>query len=310
MTNASPTYTVLLYHGVRGDDLALEGRNSSGKHISAARFECQMAYLAKHHDVVRISDIAAAYRGEATLPDGAVAVTFDDGFLNNRTEAWPILESLGIPATFYLTTGFIGTGRMIWSDVLEANLLGARVTSLSLDWPGDGTRTWSVSDSAERIAAFTEIKALCKAAPNEVKDDVIARVAAICDADVAPDHPLYAFMSWDDIREMNTSPLVDFGAHTVDHVSLAKVSADEMARQIDISVAAVREHLGACSLFSYPEGQKDDYNAEVVAHLRAASFDHAPSAIDGDNRLDAVGPFDIRRKMVGFEGRPFPFANI
>lgn len=310
MNTAERSYTVLLYHGVHGSDLTLEGRNSSGKHISAARFERQMAYLAEHQAVVSMAEIAAAYRGDGELPDGAVAITFDDGFLNNYTEAWPILEALGLPATFYLATGFIGTGRMIWSDVLEANILGASGATLTLDLPEWAVRRWAIEGLDGKIAAFNEIKTICKALPNQEKDTVIDQVVAGCKAEVACDHPLYAFMSWREAKEMDTSPLVDFGAHTVDHVSLAKVSPEVLSWQIDESVATLREHLGSCEFFSYPEGQEDDYDDVVVAYLQSCGFDHAPTAIDGVNYLRTVRPFDIRRKMVGFEGRPFPFADI
>ena len=80
-------------------------------------------------------------------------------------------------------------------------------------------------------------------------------------------------MNWDQVREMDASPLIDFGAHTVDHVSLAKVDGGKMRQQIDESVEALTRELGhPCEYFSYPEGQTDDYDANVIAYLRAVGF--------------------------------------
>ena len=65
------------------------------------------------------------------LPSYSVVVTFDDGFENNYTAAFPVLQHYGIPATFYLSTGFIGTQRTFWVDKIEYLLyhIGDTVTS-------------------------------------------------------------------------------------------------------------------------------------------------------------------------------------
>ena len=115
-------------------------------------------------------------------------------------------------------------------------------------------------------------------------------------------------MNWDDARTMAKSALIEFGAHTVDHVALSRVPNEVMRSQIDLWVEAVNNKLGiATPFFSYPEGQESDYNDDVIGYLREKRFDHAPSAIDGVNDAATTDPFHIRRTMVGFEGRPFPF---
>jgi peptidoglycan/xylan/chitin deacetylase (PgdA/CDA1 family) len=254
-----------------------------------------------------MTEIARALRRETDIPDGAVAVTLDDGYLNNHGEAWPILENYGVPATIYLATGYIGTGRMMWSDRLEAAILGADRPRIDIQ-VGNKRLLHDLSSEANRIAAFLGIKALCKASPNDLKDEIIDAVIEYLDSSLEEDHPLYAFMAWDQVREMDASPLIDFGAHTVDHVSLAKVPNDEMRDQIDRSVAALERELGhRCLFFSYPEGQGDDFDECVIGHLLRNGFDHAPSAIDGVNKLPGTDPFHLLRTMVGFEGRQYPF---
>jgi len=302
-------YSVLLYHGVHGDDVVLGHRNSSGKHISRSRFERQMAHIASRFPVVSMRQVADAIAGNGDIHENAVAITFDDGFLNNYTEAWPILEKYRIPATIYLATGYIGTGRMVWSDRLEAMILGAARPRIAIDVFGS-LRHYDLRTEGQKVAAFSTIKDLCKTLPDSVKNDVLGQVANHL-GEPNPDHPLYAFLNWDQVRRMDRSPLVDFGAHTVDHVSLAKVPQDIMKRQIDDSIACLERELGhKCGFFSYPEGQAGDYDADVVRYLRSRGFDHCPSAIDGTNSIGSVGPFDIRRIMVGFQGRPYPFADL
>lgn len=302
---AAPTFHILLYHGVHGDGVDVGLRNRSGKHVSASRFDAEMEAVAADRPLVSMLDIAAALRGERSLPDGAVAVTFDDGFANNYDQARPILERHRVPATVYVSTGFIGTGRRMWSDRLEASFLAASAPRLDLEVDGERF-DYELGDDDRRLAAFLAVKARAKRLPNATKDRLVDAVTESLGPAATP-HPLYDFLDWDRLREMDESPLIDIGAHTVDHVSLSRVSPDEMASQIDGSVDAVAAELGhPCPLFAYPEGQAHDYDDAVVAHLRARGIDHAPSAVAGSNVLGAVDPYHLRRDMVGFEGAPFP----
>ncbi|MCW0234931.1 MAG: polysaccharide deacetylase family protein [Ferrovibrio sp.] len=303
-------YDVLLYHGVYDTGLQTRPRNRSGKHIPSDRFQAEMRHLAANRAVVSMADIADAYAGRKTLPAGAVAVTFDDGFLNNYQSAWPILEEFGVPATIYIATGYIGTGRMIWSDQLETSILDTDQSHLDIAVAGQSFY-YPLDSSAGRVAAFLDIKTRCKALPNEDKDRVVRAVTDTLGHGSSGDHPLYAFMNWDQVREMNRSPLISFGAHTIDHISLAKVPLPEMHRQIDESVSHLARMIDEPSpFFSYPEGQAGDYNDSVIAYLKQRGFDHCPTAIEGSNTIEDVGPFHIRRIMVGFEGRPYPFASV
>ncbi len=165
-----------------------------------------------------------------------------------------------------------------------------------------------MSSDQERITAFGEIKALCKAMTDVIKEKTITDVEA--ETDFIPEfgNPLYAFMNWHQVRKMNASPLINFGGHTIDHVSLGKVPKDEMCRQIDVSLDTISTELNSqCRHFSYPEGQAGDYNADVIEHLRSRKITLSPSAIDGQNSFPGTDPFHIRRIMVGFENCSFPF---
>lgn len=303
-------YTILLYHGVHGDDEKLGLRNSSGKHIAASRFSKQMQHLAATRPMVSMRAIAAAYRGEGDIPEGAVAVTFDDGYRNNFIHALPVLERYNVPATVYIATGFIGSRRMGWTDQLESALLRTREQRLETELDGS-MRSWPLDSDDARIACLGAVKALCKAMPYSEKDALVYRIIDTLGVDPIEAHPIYDFMDWNEVRAMDSSPLIDIGAHTVDHVSLAKVPDDEMHRQVDGSVAALEAELRRpCAFFSYPEGQEDDYNAEVIYHLRRRGFDHCPTAIHGENAFPETGAFHLRRIMVGFQNCPYPFALL
>ena len=300
-------YTILLYHGVLPDDFKSGLCNSSGKHIKHQQFHDQMKWLSENCPIISMSELRQAYLGNTKIPEDAVAVNFDDGFLNNYQVAWPVLEEFQVQATIYLATGFIGTGQMIWSDRLETALINTVEPIITADLNGV-RKQWRLDSPSDRLAAFTSLKSACKAISNEEKDKLILSVEE--QARLKPDHngTLYGFMNWDHIRQMDASPLIEFGGHTVDHVSLGLVSIDEMQRQIDRSLNTISEELGReCRQFSYPEGQAQDFNQDVINHLKRRNIIISPSAIHGHNYFPDTDPFYIRRIMVGFENQPFPF---
>jgi peptidoglycan/xylan/chitin deacetylase (PgdA/CDA1 family) len=103
--------TVLTYHQVNdpADD------NST---VSVAAFREQMEWLKAHYRVVSLTDAVRLLNTHRTA-DRLVAVTFDDGYLDNATIAAPILKSLGLPASFFVATDMIGGTRPFPHDVVQ-----------------------------------------------------------------------------------------------------------------------------------------------------------------------------------------------
>jgi peptidoglycan/xylan/chitin deacetylase (PgdA/CDA1 family) len=100
---AGPGLRVLTYHRV--NDVHPRDRLS----LTTRAFALQMEALAQSgRPVVSLDQALDALRGAAALPPGAVVLTFDDGFADNRTEALPVLARFGFPATFFVVTGLMG----------------------------------------------------------------------------------------------------------------------------------------------------------------------------------------------------------
>ena len=103
-----PGLRVLTYHRV--NDVHPHDRLS----VSTRAFAAQMEALGESgRPVVALADALAALRGDAALPAGVVALTFDDGYADNHAEALPVLERFGFPAVFFVVTGAMGTASTI-----------------------------------------------------------------------------------------------------------------------------------------------------------------------------------------------------
>lgn len=283
-------YTVLLYHGVHADNLSLDGLNSSGKHIPASRFRSEMEWLKANRPLVSMVDIDLAYRGAVNIPADAVAVTFDDGFHNVIEHAVPVLRELDIPWTWYLATGLIRNApedvakyfesphRVTWTDRLEAAIIhGPNYQGRSIE---------------NRIAVLNDAKSTLKAMKRYA--DVLQIVDTIC-GDFKLDHPLYRFVSWNDLR--GDIGLCSLGAHTVNHAPLGR--CDNWQWEIEFSLKTVSHFTGKqCRLFSYPEGLDGDFYGENIVYLKRFGITHCPTAIEGTNTVERTDPFRIRRSTA------------
>ncbi len=98
---------ILTYHRV--NDTHPDDRLS----VRADAFAAQMEYLTRNHRVVSLSQALSALRARGGSGEAAVAVTFDDGYLDNFECALPILERLGVSAGFFIVTAIVGTRQVI-----------------------------------------------------------------------------------------------------------------------------------------------------------------------------------------------------
>lgn len=286
-------FVILLYHGVsEAKHRGIE--NCSGKHVPAWEFARDMEHLAKNYTVLPLSTLLES-RQNLTLPPRAVAVTFDDGFENNYTVAFPVLQKYDIPATFYLSTGFIGARRIFWVDKIEYLLNESPLECLRLETLG---KTYSLRTLSDRVGALREIKHSLKTVPGRV-EETLAELEQACRVQTRYDYLDYRTLTWDQVREMRRSGLCDFGAHTVDHAILSHLSREEKIYQIEASKRQLEAELREpVSLFSYTEGLQHHYDAETVDLLQRAGFSSAPTAIYGVNTA-TTSEYHLHRNMVG-----------
>ena len=102
--------TILMYHRVN------DALTPSDLIISLRKFEEQMRYLKRFCHVVRLEDLWDTYSNKRELPrrrKPQVVITLDDGYRDNYLNAFPVLKKLGLPATIFLATGFIGKDKKI-----------------------------------------------------------------------------------------------------------------------------------------------------------------------------------------------------
>jgi peptidoglycan/xylan/chitin deacetylase (PgdA/CDA1 family) len=257
---------VLLYHRV-----ASLPRDVHRLAVTPEAFRSQLATLTHDWQVVPLGDLAPA-AASGHLRAGRVALTFDDGYLDNLDVVLPILEEFAAPATFFLTTAALGRPQRYWWDVLEAAVLDNPEIGdeLSLEIEGR-TRAFPVHDAAARRATHDTLYGMIKARGPASRDALVDQLAALVPA--GRFDPMARPLLLDEVRRAARHPLVDVGAHTVHHLSLSTASPDDLFRDVFESRSALERAIGVpVRHFAYPYG---DLSPAAVRTVEAAGFDAA-----------------------------------
>ena len=234
---------------------------------SAEDFDQQLCFLKKNFDVIGLRDLDRL----VDQPRGRfVMVTFDDGYRDNYSVAFPILKSRGVSATFFISTGFVDRPQVPWWDELAWMM---RTTSVELLPANEWLPTVIVLGQQDRVKAFGRFLAVYKSLDVRLTDPYLNFLADAlgtgrCPASLAND----LWMTWDMLREMKASGMT-FGGHTVTHPILANQTADQQDWEVGECQRRLVEELGGTiDAFSYPNGKPESFDEFTRAALRAYGF--------------------------------------
>jgi peptidoglycan/xylan/chitin deacetylase (PgdA/CDA1 family) len=254
--------------------VALVERDPHRLCVTPDRFAEQVVYLQRQVDVVPLSAVRDGGPGRR------VAVTFDDGYADNATVAKPVLESLDVPATLFITTGNIDTGREFWWDRLEALLLGTSGMSV-LDVEIEGERRHiDMSDEAARHREHDALHRRLRELPADRIEHALRCLASAVGAPL-PNRESHRPMSAQELKGLS-SGLLAIGAHTLTHPLLAARSVTDQRTEIVGSRQILEQAVGhTVSTFSYPFGGTDAFSDQTVKLVEDAGYALACTGIPG-----------------------------
>lgn len=249
-----------------------------------------------------------------------VALTFDDGYRDNLEHAWPVLQHFDVPFTIYVASSFAaGTGQLWWLALEKAI---RRNMEIEVDL-GEGPQVFhcvtpqAKQDTFAQFATFFE-----KRRDEETLNRVIDELAFGYGVDLTG-QCREACMGWDELAMLAAEPLVTIGAHTVNHVSLARVDTTTLATEIVEGARAIKQNLGVDPVhFAYPYGSPADAGAREFSILSGLGFRTGvttrPGVLFADHarhmtalpRISVNGRFQRRRYLdVLLSGAPTALIN-
>jgi peptidoglycan/xylan/chitin deacetylase (PgdA/CDA1 family) len=296
---------ILTYHGVTGQTHSLGLLNHAGLHINVGKFAEQMRFLKKNYNIIPLSILLDSIKNRQQLPRYSVVITFDDGYDNNYTHAFPVLLKHNLPATIFLATRYIGRDDLFWADRLEWLFRSERCLS-KIRLKHKNNKPENISP---RILLETYINK-CKKISENQKKSFIEELEKTCTPVNLPQDPDYRCLNWGQVKEMYESGLVEVGSHTHNHVIMTRVSEEQALKELEASKKALKDGVGISPRsFSYPNGQHSDFDENTHQIVERQGFECALLSIEGLNRAPASS-FGLKRlgihastALVAFEAR-------
>jgi peptidoglycan/xylan/chitin deacetylase (PgdA/CDA1 family) len=257
---------VLMYHRV-----APLSRDVHQIAITPEAFRSQLETLTRKRHVVPLGDLVTAAR-DGSPPHGCVALTFDDGYLDNLEIVLPILEEFSAPATFFLTSAGLPRPHRYWWDVLEAAVLDNPRLGDTVALVVDGeVRAFPAHDHAARRATHDALYPLLKDRGAAAREALVEQIAALVSGDRFD--PMARPLLTEEARGLAHHPLIDIGGHTVHHLPLATVTPDDVFREVFDNRSTLEHLIGKpVRHFAYPHGST---SPAVVQTVEAAGFEAA-----------------------------------
>ena len=245
-----PRLIVLCYHRVDAD--------ASRPAFSAlpGEFVRQLDWFSVRFRILGLAEVAEFLAGRRSLPGDALALTFDDGYSDNRYIVQPLLARRGLPAAFFIASGPLLERGPYWYDALWDGLEAWREPSPQE--PGDEslpeeaataiTRYGRTRDRTSRQRALDA----CKGLPRAARERLLATLRPAG----SPPRPCET-MSLDEARECARAG-IEIGGHTRSHPSLARVRAEECEGEIRAGIEDLRREGFPVRAFAYPFGEGKD----------------------------------------------------
>ncbi|MCU0595710.1 MAG: polysaccharide deacetylase family protein [Desulfobacterota bacterium] len=279
---------ILCYHRV------VEGNpdpySIPGTQADLQRFTDQVRGLFRKYRIIPFSVLVEKLK-KGVLDPNDLVLSFDDGFRDNATLAYPVLKRYGVAAFFFVSPATPGRSSLIWNNRVWW-LMNRRTCGDSLSWNG---RALPLGTEAERIRARDLINQTLAPMKEEEREAVFDQVArALGSAAQQPEHD-DVMMRPEEISGMIAGGLAEFGSHSLTHPLLPLCDEHQLRHEVLGSKKALEEALGRpVAHFAYPGGA---YDEKTLHSVRNAGYEAAVTTREG---LVGIGddPFLLPRVNV------------
>lgn len=258
---SSNSNLILNYHGV----VNKINTSISKNHLSINDFEKQMEYFKKKFTILPIEEIKKKKTKSKTI-----GITFDDGYLNNLTNALPILESLNAPATIFITTQmFSRPGIPLWYDLLDISFSKIGWQKLSSLLARIGSEELNLNDHTN----YSSFKTAVKKSSADFKNLLVDQLMNMPDINLLlqnTDFEYWNLLNPAELKKLSTSKIIEIGSHGLTHSNLDELNLKDLTNELNISKELLSN---ACekniSSIAFPDGA---YNEDVKNLCRELGY--------------------------------------
>lgn len=292
---SSPKFVIMCYHRVGAGGVPLYSA------LEPEVFEAQMRFLRERYRVISLSTLLEGLSSPGPSQQ-SVAITFDDGYRDVYTHAFPILKKYQIPATIYLSAEAIEMNQIAWYDrvFLALSVAPGDKLDLMLDRP----RRFLLPTAASRLRSAEEIISYLRTIPDDERKEFC--MALEKQVPLPAERMTGRMLTWEQIGTMQSEG-VSFGSHTLTHPAVSRLDSVGLERELRESKARLEERLGvAVEDFAYPFGKPEDYGKTAGA-VADCGYRSASTTNWGIN-TSGTNPYELRRVAIGEERQLSVFA--
>jgi len=266
-----PYLMILMYHRIlpANDERTLT--EEPGMIVTPETLRLHLEIAKNKFDIIKLSDWVKMKESGSSLPRRACAITFDDGWADNYEFAFPILKSLKIPATIYLTSSLISTDKKFWPERLSNLIIdisrnhSEKWSRSCLDWVRNSRTGYTFNDQVPTQDELAEIIDAAKHLPDQEIHSRIDKIELELSISTSSNQP--SLLTWEQLDEMIKFGLIEAGSHTCHHVRLEEETLQSTVEyEIVSSKHEIEQHTGqTVSSFCYPNG---DYCPKALELVR------------------------------------------
>ncbi|MCW5907697.1 MAG: polysaccharide deacetylase family protein [Chitinophagales bacterium] len=247
---------ILVYHGV----VDSPDHTLSPGPIATSQFKQHLVYFKKHFDIVSLDEIFEMYRNDHTPKRKTIAITFDDGYENNYTNAFPLLKKMDVPATIFVVSQLLEGNYVTWYDLLF--LLRKDLKTELIDTGVVG---------AHRVKSFDGLLDLTKSLKIEEREKLMNEIRRLLPqkdytASYPPEH--WRLMNKEQLQEMASLPFIEIGAHSHNHPNLGLIDIESASTEMldckKMLEDAIQKEVKS---IAYPDGSYNDKVKEMSLRL-------------------------------------------
>lgn len=282
---------ILMYHRIA--DLAPDVNNLC---VPPGEFQAQLTYLKNHYPVLSLEELLAAHRC-GQIPDHAVAITIDDGYIDAIENASPILKALNLPATFFLNSSDLNSWHEFYVDVLAYVFLGSLQLPERLDFDiADHCIRLELTTPEKRKAAFDALYSFLRFSDAATHQQALQKLTEKLGVNM-PARATHRYLTGEEIKILAQQPRHTIGAHTVHHLSLPALPPEIQKEEIDTNRRILQDLVSQpVRFFSYPYGE---YSETTIDLVKEAGFDGAvgvkPGIVTPETDPLLLPRLDVRR---------------
>ena len=269
---------ITMYHYTRN---LKDSRYPNIKGLDSSMFSEQILFMKEHFHIVTMEEVMEAAENRYKLPENAMLLTFDDGYIDNYTFAFPVLDELGVQGSFFIPGKTFTTYELLDVNKIHYLLASTDINIILEDllermehyrgneytYPSNQELFHEYAnsnrfDGKETIFVKRMLQTvLPEKIRNRIASELFAKHVGISEQQLA--HELY--MTEEQIRTLKRHGMY-IGVHGYDHYWLENLSKEKMQQDIQMALTVMDEFIDSSKwAMNYPYGS---YNEDVICYAR------------------------------------------